>query len=93
MRAIADDQIEPVEAVRAYHGDLQRLKIRPHRSLEEDLQPTATAQSYAGTAESSSRTATAPPKHQTPAAEPDFSQMTQAEKVQWNLEKWRRILD
>ncbi len=49
LRAIADDQVLPEEAVRAYHGDLQRLKIRPHRSLEDDLQPTTTAQSYGGT--------------------------------------------
>lgn len=38
LRAVADDQIEPVEAVRAYHADLQRADIRPLRSLDEDLQ-------------------------------------------------------
>src|SRR3954447_1400680 len=31
LRAIADGQIEPEEAVRAYHGELERLKINPHR--------------------------------------------------------------
>ena len=58
LRAIADDQILPEEAVRAYHGDLQRLKIRPQRSLEDDLSLTPTAHSYGGT----------PPAPATPAA-------------------------
>jgi hypothetical protein len=43
LRLVADDQIEPAEAVRAYHGDLQRLGVPPHRSLAEDLQRTDTA--------------------------------------------------
>ena len=49
LRTIADDQIEPEAAVRAYHGDLQRLKIQPQRSLAEDLVLTPTAHSYGGT--------------------------------------------
>ena len=38
LRAIADDQIEPAEAVRAYHADLARTNTRPARTLEDDLQ-------------------------------------------------------
>ncbi len=105
LRALADDQIEPQEAVRAYHGDLQELKIRPHRSLEDDLLSTATVQSYGGSADrvpapgkaagqvAGKPTGTAAGKRPAVPDEPDFSQMTQAEKVQWNLAKWRRILD
>ncbi len=93
LRAIADDEIEPQEAVRAYHGELQRLKIRPRRSLEEDLQQTETAQSYGGSAGTASPARRGAEKPATPGDEPDFSQMTQAEKVQWNLARWRRILD
>lgn len=107
LRAIADDQVLPEEAVRAYHGDLQRLKIRPSRSLEEDLQLTATAQSYGGTPPaqpaaaasaasggngSSSAAKPAAPVAGAAQGEPDFSKMTQAEKVEWNLARWRRIL-
>lgn len=92
LRAIADDQIEPAEAVRAYHGDLQRLGIRPHRSLEEDLQVSATAQSYGGQPPGSPAMAKSADQPATSLAEPDFSKMTQAEKVQWNLERWRRVL-
>src|SRR3954454_753764 len=49
LRAIADGQIKPEEAVRAYHGELERLKINPHRPLKEDLELTTTATNYAGT--------------------------------------------
>lgn len=40
LRAIADGQIEPGEAVGAYHGALEGLKIAPLRSLEDDMQLT-----------------------------------------------------
>ena len=46
LRAVADDELGPEEAVKAYHGDLQKMGIRPHRSLADDLQPTETASSY-----------------------------------------------
>ena len=40
MRRVADGELMPEEAVRAYHGELQRLGLRPTRSLEDDLQIT-----------------------------------------------------
>lgn len=46
LRKITDGEIEPEEAVRAYHGELQKLKIAPARSLEDDLQITETSLSY-----------------------------------------------
>ena len=39
LRRVADDQLLPAEAVRSYHDVLSRLKIKPHRSLYEDLSP------------------------------------------------------
>jgi hypothetical protein len=48
LRWIADGQVAPEEAVRAYHGALQGLGLRPHRPLEEDLKLTDTAISYGG---------------------------------------------
>ena len=48
LRLIADRQISPEEAVRAYHGVLQRLKIRPNRPLEEDSQLQSGIMSYGG---------------------------------------------
>jgi len=91
LRAVADDQIGPEEAVKAYHGDLQRLKIQPHRSLDDDLMITDTAHGYAGT--SSGKPVKQFGGSRQPIERPDFSKMTQAEKVQWNLEYWRRVLD
>ena len=37
MRQVADGTVAPTEAVRAYHGELQKRKIKPARSLEDDL--------------------------------------------------------
>lgn len=54
LRLIADGLIGPTEAVKAYHSVLAKLGIKPHRSLEKDLQRTDTASSYAGTKSSAS---------------------------------------
>jgi hypothetical protein len=40
LRALADGQMEPADAVRSYHAELAKLKIRPHRALAEDLEDT-----------------------------------------------------
>ncbi|MCE5267539.1 MAG: hypothetical protein LLG00_06605 [Planctomycetaceae bacterium] len=99
LRAVADDQIEPVDAVKAYHGVLQRLGVRPHRSLEDDLQQTETASSYSGKSSvvkgrpaSKSPKSRQPATAKAPADAPDFAKMSQAEKVQWNLDRWKRIV-
>jgi hypothetical protein len=47
LRAIADGEIGAAEATRAYHDDLGKLGIRPHRPLAEDLQLTAGSAAYA----------------------------------------------
>jgi hypothetical protein len=44
LRALADGHVEPAEAVRAYHAELERLRIKPQRSLAEDLQPSGKSQ-------------------------------------------------
>ena len=48
LRLIVDGQLGPEEAVRAYHAVLGKLGIRPNRAIEEDLQLTDQAMSYAG---------------------------------------------
>jgi len=40
LRRLADGEIAPAEAVRAYHGELARLGLKPHRDLPADLQLT-----------------------------------------------------
>lgn len=39
LRWLADGETVPAEAVRSYHSELQKLGIRPHRPLADDLQP------------------------------------------------------
>jgi len=92
LRAVADDQLGPEEAVKAYHGALQKLGIRPHRPLADDLQRTETASAYSGTSSGGRRPSPAAAKSAAPAGTPDFSKMSQAEKVQWNLQRWKRIV-
>src|SRR2546423_7265256 len=48
LRLIADGEISAEEAVRAYHGVLQKLGVRPHRSLEDDLQLQTNVMNYGG---------------------------------------------
>jgi hypothetical protein len=43
LRLVADDQILPTEAVKAYHGAIEALGIAPRRSLDQDLQLTSTS--------------------------------------------------
>ncbi|GIW79724.1 MAG: hypothetical protein KatS3mg105_1531 [Gemmatales bacterium] len=48
LRLIADGEISAEEAVRAYHGVLQELNVRPHRSLEDDMVLQTNIMSYGG---------------------------------------------
>ncbi|RPI90707.1 MAG: hypothetical protein EHM42_00965 [Planctomycetaceae bacterium] len=48
LRLIADGQLEPEEAVRAYHSVLKRLQIPSARPLDVDLQITDGSMSYGG---------------------------------------------
>lgn len=48
LRLIADDQVTAEEAVRAYHGVLQHLGVKPHRSLEDDLKLQTNVMNYGG---------------------------------------------
>jgi hypothetical protein len=46
LHAIANGQITAVEAVKAYHGELERLRIRPYRTVKEDMELTTISSSY-----------------------------------------------
>jgi hypothetical protein len=52
LRLIVEGVIEPADAVRAYHAVLQKLGVRSHRPLEEDLQRQTNSMSYGGTSTS-----------------------------------------
>jgi len=100
LRWIADDQISPEEAVRAYHGVLEGMNIRPQRSLEEDMQLTSGIMAYAG-----EKTISIPPARPVQTAAPagatengyplrddglpDFAKMTPQQRLDYH----RRRLD
>ena len=46
LRRIVNGEITPEEAVKAYHGCLQALKIRPQRHLSADMNLTAAVMRY-----------------------------------------------
>jgi len=103
LRWIADGEIAPEEAVRAYHGVLQQLGIKPYRALEEDMTLQTNVMNYAGNGKTVSAPPRAAPVRRTGAdaapsqngtahAEPDFSTMSAAEKVAYQLARWNRIL-
>lgn len=48
LRHIADGDLTAEDAVKAYHGVLQKLKITPKRTLEEDMTLQTNVMSYAG---------------------------------------------
>jgi hypothetical protein len=48
LRAVADDELLPDEAVRGYHAALAALAVVPRRPLEDDLLRTDTAAAYGG---------------------------------------------
>ena len=46
LRLVADDQILPAEAVKAYHAALQKMGLTPHRELKADLELTTNHTKY-----------------------------------------------
>ncbi len=91
LRLIADDEITPEDAVRAYHGVLQQLNIKPYRSLDEDMQITNPAMSYGGSGTVSVPRPISKTSEQKSAGEPDFKNMSQQEKLAYNLKRIRGI--
>jgi hypothetical protein len=96
LHAIANGKIAAQEAVRAYHGELQKLQIKPYRDLKADMELTTTATSYAGAGSSASLSKPKAAVIAAPTAfgsttpnalpvtsdgAPDFKKMTSAQKV------------
>lgn len=99
LRWIGDGELtDPAEAVRSYHGALEKQGIRPYRSLSDDMVATKRGSAYQASSTSSRVSAVVPPapntaKHaQAGRSTPDFAAMNSAEKVQWNLKRWERSL-
>lgn len=120
LRLIVDGEITAEEAVRAYHAVLDKLGIRPHRSLDDDLRLQTNVMSYGGSSASLPAAIPAAPKSKLVAgtraprpaetphdcgcgghsvetcacetkSEPNFAQMTQAQKLAYNQAQRDRV--
>jgi hypothetical protein len=102
LRLVVDGAIDPVEAVRAYHAVLEKLKLKPHRTLEQDLEPSATNTSYGGSSRTISTSprpadakarATARAKQTSADSAPavDFAKMTSTERLRYHQARLNRL--
>ncbi|HEX3357991.1 MAG TPA: hypothetical protein VHS31_13550 [Tepidisphaeraceae bacterium] len=100
LHQIANGQITAIEAVRAYHGEIEKLGLKPYRVLKDDLELTTTATSYAGSGNvvSLSKSGAKKKSNESPvvatAAFPkladgrvDFKKMNAAQKVAYSRQK------
>lgn len=76
LRLIVDGVLDPREAVRAYHGVLEKLGIAPHRPLEKDLEIQTGVMSYGGSGTTISVPEPAAPQ---PEKKPDANPETKSE--------------
>lgn len=87
LRWIADGEIQPEEAVKAYHGVLQHLGIRPQRPLNDDLQLQTNVMNYGGNGK-----ATSLPPAALSNGVADPKKMTATERIAYHKARWDRIL-
>jgi DhnA family fructose-bisphosphate aldolase class Ia len=86
LRYIADGEISPEEAVKAYHGVLQQLGVKPHRSLADDMALQTGVMSYGGEGKTTSL-----PLGPGDKASPNFASMSSAEKLAYHQARLKRI--
>ena len=79
-RALEED-IVPTRRDLAYGGARGSGGGRSSQAVVQGAKPAAAAASSSGASRTPSRD-----------GEPDFANMTNAEKVQWNLDRWKRVL-
>lgn len=97
LRLIADDVLEPVEAVKAYHAVLGKLGIPPRLPLDEDLTLQTNVMSYGGSGTAvrvPARVAATPtPDPAAPVSSPpNFAKMTSEERLVYHRERLRQTL-
>jgi hypothetical protein len=92
LRLIADDILTPEEAVRAYHGVLQKLGVAPHRSLVDDLQLRTAVMSYGGSAQLSVPVELKSEGKRQAAEQraPNFAQMSPQERLAYHRERLKK---
>lgn len=96
LRWIADGQLnDPAEAVKSYHGALEKLGVQPFRPLADDIVSSSRGAAYTGAGSSVTVSKPSQSGQATGAGssdEPDFSKMSNAEKIEWNRQKWNRVM-
>jgi len=108
LRLIADGAIGAAEAVKAYHGVLQRLGIKPHRPFARDMELTSSVTSYSGSGPTISIPANvrpggaareaAPPRQgktipATTGGTPDFAKMTPEQRLAYHRKRLDSMFD
>jgi len=107
LRYLVEDKIQPVEAVKAYHGVLQELGIKPTRELDVDLTYQTAVMSYGGEdgktfsfpaqktdskpAVNSSKSTTEKQQAGNDKGTPDFASMSSAEKLAFHQARLNRM--
>ena len=102
LRHIVKGNISPEEAVRAYHAVLEKLSVKPHRSLEEDMTLQTNVMSYAGSGKTISvpnptkPSSSASPNRQenvgsTTSTAPDFTKMTSDERLAFHRNRLKNL--
>jgi hypothetical protein len=96
LRLITDGRISPEEAVRAYHGVLQRKGIRPKLPLEQDLLLTDQTMAYDGAARARSTVTIPANPVSSPAwpvsqnGAPDFGRMNSEQRSAYDRHRLTR---
>ncbi len=88
LRWIAEGEISPEEAVRAYHGVLQQLNIKPARTLEDDMTLQTAIMSYGG----DGKTISAPDTKNNLSNKQNEINPTLSDKAAQQKAKWARLL-
>jgi hypothetical protein len=96
LRYIADGEISAEEAVRAYHGVMQQLGVKPQRPLEEDMKLQTNVMNYGGNGVATGLPVSRRERTEKPSGRdnglPNFAGMTPAQKVAYHKARWDRIL-
>lgn len=102
LRLIVDGELEPSEAVRAYHAVLEKLQIKPRRSLEDDLVLETGVMSYGGNEQKtislpsstseSKKNSVAIADPTTVDESPDFSAMTPEDRLAYHRSRLANLL-
>jgi len=93
LRWLADGEIDdPAEAVKSYHGQLQKLGVKPLRALSDDLQRSSRAAAYSGSSAVGAAVSGKPTAGSTVAARTGSAVGGELDPIARHRAKWDRIL-